>query len=88
MLRLYLGIVAISPQERMGCFPVSRTIMLFFDCVEICLRIGSTFRKPKHFWKYSNVTTLLTGSVELTRSSGGIQGVSCTPLSRMDVKAC
>jgi len=33
------------------------------------------FRKPKHFCIYSDVTILLFGSVELTRSVGGIRGV-------------
>ena len=69
---LDLGMVAVSPRERIGWFPVSLTVTVLLDCVGMCLRIGLMLRNPKHFWKYSVVTIFCCGSVELTLSEGGI----------------
>ena len=84
MLRFAFGSVAVSPLDKMGCVPVSPIVILFFACVLIFLRIGSIFRKPRHFWMYSVVTIFWLGSVELTLSSGGIRGVGRMAGVRID----
>ena len=66
--------------------PVSLTVSVFCVCSFNVLRMGEILRKPKHFCMYSDVTILLAGSVELTRSAGGIRGVGRIKfLSRIDV---
>ena len=63
---LFLASVAVLPQDKMGCFPVTQTVTVFLDWVSMCFKMGCIFQKLKHFWKYSVVTILCSGSIELT----------------------
>ena len=67
-----LGKVAASPRDRTGSLPVSRKIMVFCVSFSRFFTILSMFRNPVHFCRNSVVMNLVLGSVELTRSDGGM----------------
>ena len=71
----FLGRVAVSPQERMGSRPVSLTSMLSWVREAIFFRTFAIFLNPRLFWRNSVVTSLMAGSVELTRSETGMLGI-------------
>ena len=82
-----LARVAVSPLDRIGWLPVSRTVIVLRDWSFRVFSIGVILRNPKHFCMYSVVTILFAGSVELTRSVGGMRGVGLVrDWSKIDVR--
>jgi len=71
---LAFGSIAVSPQERMGSLPVSRSsIVLLVKSVKFLI-ILSILQKPVHFCRYSVVISFVFSTDELTQSEGGMLG--------------
>ena len=66
--------MAVLTQERIGSLPVSRTRIVSFVRALIFSMMWLMLQKPAHFCRYSIVINFVFGSVELTRSEGGMMG--------------
>ena len=70
VFHFFFSSVATLPLERMGSFPVSRTVTVCFATSFIVLRTWSILLNLMDFWRKLVEIYFISGSVEETRSLG------------------